>query len=118
ASATLAAGLALASLGTAAWFGYTRPVEPGPLSPIILGLIGAMTATAYAAAMAVAMAMAAQLVQQRPENAVLPGDELYRLRVDNVSDMITRHDEKGRVLFASLGAKQLLGGPPQKGTGD
>jgi cell cycle sensor histidine kinase DivJ len=116
--ATLAAGLGLAILGTAAWFGYTRPVEPGPLSPIILGLIGAMTATAYAAAMAMTMAMAAQLVQKRSENAVLPGDELYRLLVDNVSDMITRHDEKGRVLFASLGAKQLLGEPTQKVLGD
>ena len=116
--ATLAAGLGLAILGTAAWFGYTRPVEPGPLSPIILGLIGAMTATAYAAAMAMTMVMAAQLVQRRSENAVLPGDELYRLLVDNVSDMITRHDEKGRVLFASLGAKQLLGEPTQKVLGD
>jgi len=116
--ATLAAGLGLAILGTAAWFGYTRPAEPGPLSPIILGLIGAMTATAYAAAMAMTMVMAAQLVQKRSENAVLPGDELYRLLVDNVSDMITRHDEKGRVLFASLGAKQLLGEPTQKVLGD
>jgi len=116
--ATLAAGLGLAILGTAAWFGYTRPVEPGPLSPIILGLIGAMTATAYAAAMAMTMVMAAQLVQRRSENAVLPGDELYRLLVDSVSDMITRHDEKGRVLFASLGAKQLLGEPTQKVLGD
>ena len=116
--ATLAAGLGLAILGTAAWFGYTRPAEPGPLSPIILGLIGAMTATAYAAAMAMTMVMAARLVQRRSENAVLPGDELYRLLVDNVSDMITRHDEKGRVLFASLGAKQLLGEPTQKVLGD
>ena len=116
--ATLAAGLGLAILGTATWFGYTRPVEPGPLSPIILGLIGAMTATAYAAAMAMTMVMAAQLVQKRSENAVLPGDELYRLLVDNVSDMITRHDEKGRVLFASLRAKQLLGVPTQKVLGD
>ena len=116
--ATLAAGLGLAILGTAAWFGYTRPAEPGPLSPIILGLIGAMTATAYAAAMAMTMVMTAQLVQKRSENAVLPGDELYRLLVDNVSDMITRHDEKGRVLFASLGAKQLLGEPTQKVLGD
>jgi cell cycle sensor histidine kinase DivJ len=81
-------------------------------------LIGAMTATAYAAAMAMTMVMAAQLVQKRSENAVLPGDELYRLLVDNVSDMITRHDEKGRVLFASLGAKQLLGEPTQKVLGD
>jgi cell cycle sensor histidine kinase DivJ len=112
--ATGLAGLGLAILGTAAWFGFARPVELAPVSPIILGLIGAMTATAYAAT----LAMAAQLVQKRSENAVLPGDEHYRLLVDNVSDMITRHDEKGRVLFASLGAKQLLGGPTQKVFGD
>ena len=62
--------------------------------------------------------MTAQLVPKRSENAVLPGDELYRPLVDNVSDMITRHDEKGRVLFASLGAKQLLGEPTQNVLGD
>jgi cell cycle sensor histidine kinase DivJ len=89
-------------------------VEPEPLSPVVLGFIGAMTATAYAAA----LAMTVQLLPKRSENAVLPGDEFYRRLVDNVSDMITRHDEKGRVLFASLGAKQLLGEPTQKALGD
>src|SRR5262249_16695567 len=114
--ATLAGGLGLAILGTAAWFGYARPVEPGRFSPIILGLIGAMTATAYAAALA--MTTAAQLAQKRSENAMLTGDELYRLVVEHVTDMITGHEEKGRVLFASLGAKQLLGEPTQKVLGD
>jgi two-component system, cell cycle sensor histidine kinase DivJ len=112
--ATGAAGLGLAILGTAAWVGYAQPVEPEPLSPVVLGFIGAMTATAYAAA----LAMTVQLLPKRSENAVLPGDEFYRRLVDNVSDMITRHDEKGRVLFASLGAKQLLGEPTQKALGD
>ena len=111
--ATGAAALGLAILGTAAWFGYGQPVDPEPLSPVILCFIGAMT-TAYAAA----LAMRVQLVPKRSENAVLPGDELYRPLVDNVSDMITRHDEKGRVLFASLGAKQLLGEPTQNVLGD
>ncbi len=112
--ATGAAGLGFAILGTAAWVGYAQPVEPEPLSPVVLGFIGAMTATAYAAA----LAMTVQLLPKRSENAVLPGDEFYRRLVDNVSDMITRHDEKGRVLFASLGAKQLLGEPTQKALGD
>ncbi len=112
--ATGAAGLGLAILGTAAWVGYAQPVEPEPLSPVVLDFIGAMTATAYAAA----LAMTVQLLPKRSENAVLPGDEFYRRLVDNVSDMITRHDEKGRVLFASLGAKQLLGEPTQKALGD
>jgi cell cycle sensor histidine kinase DivJ len=111
--ATGAAALGLAILGTAAWFGYGQPVDPEPLSPVILCFIGAMT-TAYAAA----LAMTVQLVPKRSENAVLPGDELYRPLVDNVSDMITCHDEKGRVLFASLGAKQLLGEPTQNVLGD
>jgi two-component system, cell cycle sensor histidine kinase DivJ len=109
--ATGAAGLGLAILGTAAWVGYAQPVEP---EPVVLDFIGAMTATAYAAA----LAMTVQLLPKRSENAVLPGDEFYRRLVDNVSDMITRHDEKGRVLFASLGAKQLLGEPTQKALGD
>ena len=37
---------------------------------------------------------------------------------ENATDMITRHDEKGRVIFASQASQQLLGEAPEKLTGD
>jgi cell cycle sensor histidine kinase DivJ len=85
-----------------------------PLSPILLALIGAMSAMAYAAALAVMV----QLVHRRSESAVRAGEERYRLLAENATDMITRHDEKGRVIFASLAAQQLFGEPAQKIAGD
>src|SRR5262249_46272588 len=54
----------------------------------------------------------------RPQNRVPPGDQQYRLLADNVADMITRHDERGRVLFASPAVQQLFGEPAKKILGD
>ena len=59
-----------------------------------------------------------QLVHRRSEDAVRIGEERYRLLAENATDLITRHDEKGRVVFASLAAQQLFGEPAQKITGD
>jgi cell cycle sensor histidine kinase DivJ len=85
-----------------------------PLSPIWLALIGTMSAMAYAAALAVMV----QLVHARSESAVRAGEERYRLLAENATDLITRHDEKGRVVFASLAAQQLFGEPAQKIAGE
>src|SRR5262245_56455380 len=38
--------------------------------------------------------------------------ETYRLLAESTPDMITRHDEKGRVTFASAAAERLFGEPP------
>jgi len=83
-------------------------------SPSALAFIGVMSAMAYAAALAVMV----QLVHGRSESAVRGGEERYRLLAENATDMITRHDEKGRVIFASLAAQQLFGEAAQKITGD
>ena len=108
------AGLGLTILGFGEWFGYMQAPHTLSLSPILLAFIGAITATAYCAALAVMV----QLVQKRSENAIRAGEERYRLLAENATDMITRHDEKGRVVFASLGAQQLFGEPAQKVVGD
>ena len=81
---------------------------------MLLSLIGAASAMSYAAALAVMV----QLVHRRSESAVRAGEERYRLLAENATDMITRHDEKGRVVFASLAAQQLFGEPAQKIAGD
>ena len=81
---------------------------------MLLAFVGTMSAMAYAAALAVMV----QLVHGRSENAVRAGEERYRLLAENATDMITRHDDKGRVIFVSLAAQQLFGEPAQKITGD
>jgi len=108
------AGLGLTILGLGEWFGYMQAPHALSLSPILLAFIGAMTATAYCAALAVMV----QLVHKRSETAIRAGEERYRLLAENATDMIPRHDEKGRVVFASLGAQQLFGEPAQKMIGD
>jgi cell cycle sensor histidine kinase DivJ len=44
--------------------------------------------------------------------------EAYRLLAENAPDMLTRHDEKGRVTFASAVAERLFGEPPAGLLGD
>ncbi len=108
------AGLGLAILAFIQSHGYYMPAETLPLSPMVLSLLGAMTATGYAAGLAAMV----QLVHKRSESAVRSGEERYRLLAENVTDMITRHDEKGRVVFASHAAQSLFGEQVQKILGD
>ncbi len=46
------------------------------------------------------------------------GLKAYRLIAENVPDMITRHDDKGRVVFASAAAETLFGEPAERIAGD
>jgi two-component system, cell cycle sensor histidine kinase DivJ len=109
-----AAGLGLAILAFIQSHGLYMPAETLPLSPLVLSLLGAMTATGYAAGLAAMV----QLVHKRSESEVRSGEERYRLLAENVTDMITRHDEKGRVVFASHAAQSLFAEPVQKILGD
>ena len=109
-----AAGLGLGVLAVAQWSGHVQPPQAMPVSPLLLAFIGTMSAMAYVAALAVMV----QLVHGRSENAVRAGEERYRLLAENATDMITRHDDKGRVIFASLAAQQLIGEPVYKIAGD
>jgi two-component system, cell cycle sensor histidine kinase DivJ len=108
------AGFGLVILAAVQWLGHLHAPSVMPLSPMVLAFIGAMSAMAYAAALAVMV----QLVYRRSENAVRAGDERYRLLAENATDMITHHDEKGRVIFASFAAQQLFGEVAHKIAGD
>ncbi|HEU0018366.1 MAG TPA: PAS domain-containing sensor histidine kinase [Methyloceanibacter sp.] len=108
------ASLGLIALAAGGAFGLVPQGPTFPVSANLLGLFGAMSATVYAAGLAITV----QLVHRRSEDAIRVGEERYRLLAENATDMITRHDEKGRVLFVSQASQQLLGEAPEKLTGD
>jgi two-component system, cell cycle sensor histidine kinase DivJ len=109
---TVCLGLAVLAVGAA--FGLLPTEQILPLSPAMLALFGAGSATIYAGGLAATL----QLVQLRSTEATRFGEERYRVIAENASDLLTRHDERGRVRFVSLAAQQLVGEPPAKLKGD
>jgi two-component system, cell cycle sensor histidine kinase DivJ len=109
-----AAGLGLAVLAILGAAGLVPPPLTLPMSEAAFSFLGVSSAMAYAAGLAVMV----QMVHQQSESAIRAGEERYRLLAENVNDMITRHDEKGRVVFASHAAQQLLSAPVHKVLGD
>jgi cell cycle sensor histidine kinase DivJ len=108
--AAAVAALGLIVLTGAGAFGFVPPVEDVRVSPLLLALFGALSAVTYATGLTLSI----QLVHRRSEDAVRFGEDRYRLLAENTTDMITRHDERGRVQFASLAARRLLGEPAAK----
>jgi cell cycle sensor histidine kinase DivJ len=86
---------------------------PAPLSisqePAILALLGSMSALVYAGGLAISV----QGVYDRSEQEIRLGEQRYRLLAENATDMITRHNAKGQVLFASIASEQIMGEPAQ-----
>jgi cell cycle sensor histidine kinase DivJ len=102
------------ALALAESFGHAPGAATLALSPIWLACLGTLSATAYAAGLAISI----QHVHQRSEEAVRLGEQRYRLLAENTTDMITRHDERGRVTFASAATQRLLGEPAVRLYGD
>jgi cell cycle sensor histidine kinase DivJ len=107
-----AAGLAL-SVATA------KGILPAPISlPFdsgIIAAVGLLGAIAYAGMLGASVIR----IQQGAARDVRASRERYRLIAENANDLVTRHDECGGVLFASLASKAILAREPDAllGTG-
>jgi cell cycle sensor histidine kinase DivJ len=69
-----------------------------------------MSALVYAGGLAISV----QGVYDRSEQEIRRGEQRYRLLAENATDMITRHNAKGQVLFASIASEQILGEPAKE----
>jgi len=112
--ATLAASLGLIALLVLGVAGFVPHANDLPVSPLALAFFGVSTALGYATGLTLSI----QSVHRASENAVRIGEDRYRLLAENTSDLITRHDERGRVVFASLAAQSMFGELPARLYGD
>ncbi|HEY8263537.1 MAG TPA: ATP-binding protein [Methyloceanibacter sp.] len=111
--ATLLASLGLVTLLVFGAAGML-PANELSLPPLALAFFGAFTALGYVTGLTVSL----QSVHRASEDAVRIGEDRYRLLAENTSDLITRHDERGRVVFASLAAQAMFGELPARLYGD
>ena len=107
-----AAGLGLCVLVVLTGLGLVPALYA--LSPAVFVFIGAASAMAYAAGLVAIV----QLVHAQSEGAVRASEERYQLLAEATNDLVTRHDDKGRVVFASAAAQRLLGEPTRRLLGD
>lgn len=109
-----AAGLGLCVLAVLGGLGLVPVLHALPLSPAAFVFVGAASAMAYAAGLVAIV----QLVHAQSEGAIRASEERCRLLAEATNDLVTRHDDKGRVVFASAAAQQLLGEPERMILGD
>ncbi len=102
---TLAAGTAFDLLPAATTFAQ---------APHVLALLGAVSALVYAGGLAVSV----QTIHRKSEQVIRRGERRYRLLAENATDMITRHDSRGRIVFASVASRQIIGCPARELIGD
>ena len=103
------AGAALVGLAAAGLYGILPPPLTLSYQPAALALFGSMTALAYAGGLAVSI----QGAYERSEREIRRGEERYRLLAENATDMISCHNAKGHVLFASPASRQIVGEPAE-----
>lgn len=101
-------GLVVLALGAA--FDLLPPPRAFSHDPVVLALAGSISAIAYAGGLAISV----QIIHNGSERVIRAGESRYRFLAENTTDMITRHDARGDVVFASTAAQQIFGLPSEK----
>jgi cell cycle sensor histidine kinase DivJ len=98
---------AVAVLLTLSAFGLQPPAVLAPGAHGVLAALGIVSAALYATG----LALGAEQLTRTGEGLLNAEEERYRLLARNMTDVITRHDRNGAVLFVSPAAEPLLGVP-------
>ncbi len=98
-------GMALGGLYYADISGLLPSPSEIPVEPNLLLVFGAASAAAYAGGVAIAV----HRIHRESEQVVRQSERRYRLLAENTTDMITRQNPNGEVLFASEGAERVAG---------
>ncbi|MFQ5625991.1 MAG: PAS domain-containing sensor histidine kinase, partial [Methyloligellaceae bacterium] len=101
------AGLALLGLAGGELLNILPAVQVLSLEPAMLALLGSLSALVYAGGLAISV----QAMYGHSEQEIRRGEQRYRLLAENATDMISRHNAEGQVLFASFASKHILGEP-------
>lgn len=99
------AALALLGLSLAGVAGVLPAAQTFTKEPVILAFLGSMSALVYAGGLAVSV----QNLYGQSEEEIRRSEKRYRLLAENATDMITRHNARGQVLFASIASELMLG---------
>ncbi|MBZ0218292.1 MAG: PAS domain-containing sensor histidine kinase [Fimbriimonadaceae bacterium] len=98
-------GVALAGLYFGEIAGFFPVPQSIPLEPNLLIALGVSSAAGYAGGVAISV----QRIHQESKEVILLSERRYRLLAENATDMISRHNPNGEVLFASEGAQRVIG---------
>lgn len=97
--------LALLGLSFADMTGVLPVAQTFSREPALLALLGSMSALVYAGGLAISV----QNLYGQSEEEIRRGEKRYQLLAENTTDMITRHNARGQVLFASMASERMLG---------
>lgn len=112
AMACVGAALAIIQFGGAA--GIFAEAQTLPIDKNLLIALGVASAAAYAGGVAISV----QRIHQESKQVIRQSERRYRLLAENATDMISRHNPNGEVLFASEGAQRVVGVPSHDLEGD
>ncbi len=107
-ASAMAAG-AVAALAAAAHLDMLPPA-----APFLFGSLTLLLAPIFAVVYATALASGLHALQVRGSREAAVEDQRYRLLAEHATDLITRHTRSGNVVFASPGARHLLGLAPER----
>ena len=109
-----ASTLTFGAVGLLLLLGASDMLPSAPSSSPALAMLAVVSAALYATALAIG----AQVLMRTCFHLVKDQTQRYRLLAASMSDVVTRHDQNGAVLFASPAAEPLFGTPSQELVGN